>query len=240
MILPYLHSLLHISTFEHCLLKNALLFTSGTLHVYNCFMPGSFGRCFDCASLASHEGHSKKEACSVVRTQTGVPNNLFYLFDIGRGSPSPATLHASWTKCLNSHLRSFLHIKFAVTLDFTFFIASHVYLFLTHRSVFQATGSPRITTVLDSCMCSSGQCFQHACLYSHACCSDEWPVLRTLPGKTGQQSMLLGVWVLAIGHLLHFRYSLRLVTESTAASRGSLKFFISILKTVRDKPCQPP
>jgi len=89
-------------------------------------MPGSFGRCFDCASLASHEGQGEKEACSVVRTQKGVPNSLFYLFDIGRGSPSPASLRASRTKCEKSHLRSFLHVKFAVTLDFTFFIDSHV------------------------------------------------------------------------------------------------------------------
>ena len=32
--LPYLHSLVHISTFQNCLLQNALLFTSGTLGLY--------------------------------------------------------------------------------------------------------------------------------------------------------------------------------------------------------------
>ena len=36
-----------------------------------------------------------------------------------------------------------------------------------------------------------------ACRDSHERCSDEWSLLRPLPGKTGQRSMLLGVWVLA-------------------------------------------
>ena len=94
--------------------------------ICNCFMPGSFGRCFDCASFAGHEGQGEKEACSVVRTQKGVPDNLLYLFDIGLGSLSPASLRASRTTCVNSHVRSFLHVNFAVTLDFTFFIDSHV------------------------------------------------------------------------------------------------------------------